>query len=416
MPRPARLLVAVSGGSDSTGLLVALVKHLSPQLTLSAVTVDHRLRPESAVEAAAVGALCGRLGVPHRVLAWDGEKPKTGVSAAAREARYALLCQAAYDAGATAILTGHTLDDQLETVAMRAARRPGTQAPGMAGMAEATLLYRRHWLLRPLLRTSRESIRDVLRDGGHGWADDPSNIDLRYERVRTRASLASEESVAIADIDAAARRRQTHSEAAAALLGEHARVHRSVLMHVSRPALAADAAVLRYALSMAAAVLGGREQGPGSESMDRIMGAIGTGEPGRVTAGRVIFDLRREGLFLCRESRGLPETSAAPGETAVWDGRFRITNEGTRAATVKATETARQEAQDLFPDIPASIAMRAMRALPAVDMSPPTAPAPEAVPRLAPFDRFLSQFDYKLAGTLAGLFGCNEFPSPPFDI
>jgi tRNA(Ile)-lysidine synthase len=116
------LVLAVSGGPDSTALMWLAARWrdaLKAKPSLIAVTVDHGLRAESAREAAAVKKLAGTLGVAHRTLRWRGRKPATGLQQAARHARYSLLAQAARDAGATHILTAHTLDDQAETVLIR---------------------------------------------------------------------------------------------------------------------------------------------------------------------------------------------------------------------------------------------------------------------------------------------------------
>ncbi len=84
--KPAHILVAISGGSDSTGLLAALAEQLklfpNTNVTLSAATIDHGLRAESADEARHVAAVCASLGVPHIVRRWQGEKPKNGIMAA----------------------------------------------------------------------------------------------------------------------------------------------------------------------------------------------------------------------------------------------------------------------------------------------------------------------------------------------
>src|SRR5262249_57500695 len=119
LARVPALVLAVSGGPDSTALLMLMARWRSalkrgPKVI--AVTVDHGLRPASAGEARAVKELARRLGVGHRTVRWEGKKPATGLQEAARAARYRLLAAAAKSAKAGIIVTAHTLDDQPPTV------------------------------------------------------------------------------------------------------------------------------------------------------------------------------------------------------------------------------------------------------------------------------------------------------------
>jgi tRNA(Ile)-lysidine synthase len=146
-------------------------------------TVDHALRPESAGEAAFVARQAARLGFAHRTLVWTGEKPKTGVQEAAREARYRLLVEAAREVSASHVVTAHTLDDQAETVLMRLSR--GSGLSGLAGMRpERDRQGIRH--ARPLLDVPKSMLLDLCREQGWPFVNDPSNANERFARVRWR--------------------------------------------------------------------------------------------------------------------------------------------------------------------------------------------------------------------------------------
>jgi tRNA(Ile)-lysidine synthase len=180
------VLLAISGGADSTALLVLAAEWAKTHQTkLLAATVDHGLRPSSAAEAKKVTGLAKRLGVPHRVLLWKGEKPQTGVEEAARAARYRLLDEASKKAGATHLATAHTRDDQAETVLMRLAA--GSGPIGLAGMRAAR---RRGDLvhLRPLLDLPKGRLVASLRERGIAWSEDETNKDAKFARPRLRAA------------------------------------------------------------------------------------------------------------------------------------------------------------------------------------------------------------------------------------
>lgn len=152
-----------------------------PPLTIA--TVDHGLRPESADEARFVAREAAALGLPHRTLAWTGEKPGTGLQAAAREARYRLLVDLARVQGASHLVTAHTLDDQAETVLMRMAR--GSGLAGLAGMrAERDRDGVTH--ARPLLAYPKAALVNLCEREGWAFVTDPSNRSELFARVRWR--------------------------------------------------------------------------------------------------------------------------------------------------------------------------------------------------------------------------------------
>lgn len=183
------LVLAVSGGPDSVALMWLAARWqrgLARGPRLTAVTIDHGLRPEAAREAREVKRLAAGLGLSHRTLRWRGAKPKTGLPAAAREARYRLLAQAARAVGASHVLTAHTRDDQAETLLMRLVR-----GSGLAGLAAMARLTERGGvvLARPLLDVPKSQLIATLKRAKIGFADDPTNRDTGFTRPRLRALL-----------------------------------------------------------------------------------------------------------------------------------------------------------------------------------------------------------------------------------
>ncbi len=182
----AALILAVSGGPDSTALLYLASRWrggLKSGPDLVALTVDHGLRKESASEAKAVAQLCRKLGLAHKTLRWAGTKPKTGLQEAARRARYDLLAKEAARRSARHVLTAHTLDDQAETILFRLAR--GSGLSGLAAMAQESELSG-ITLVRPLLDVPKARLIVTLRKARIAFADDPSNRDPRFTRPRWR--------------------------------------------------------------------------------------------------------------------------------------------------------------------------------------------------------------------------------------
>jgi tRNA(Ile)-lysidine synthase len=184
--RPGAVVVALSGGADSLALAAATAFE-APKLgmTLVAVTVDHGLQPQSAEVADAAARQAEALGFDARIVRVEVDGAG-GPEAAARTARYRALADAAADADAVAILLGHTLDDQAETVLLGLAR--GSGAASLQGMAPASDVDGMP-LVRPLLGVRRATTRAACAASGFDAWDDPHNDDPRYARVRVRATV-----------------------------------------------------------------------------------------------------------------------------------------------------------------------------------------------------------------------------------
>lgn len=299
-----KVVVAVSGGSDSLALLFLLKRYLDAggaKVRPLAVTVDHRLRPEARDEARRVGEIANGIGIAYCTLTWDDPKPTTGVSAAAREARHRLLAGAAREADADLVLTGHTMDDQAETVGMRRQRGEGR---GAAGIAPATLFDGRCWFARPLLGMRRATLRGFLTGIGQEWIDDPSNEDRHYERVRLRKALSGDEVEALARrAEAAATLRQALGRRAAELIAEHADMPAAGTLRLVPDFAEADRDAAIYALRILLAAAGAAEQLPDEARTAALFDRLKE-KAVRATLSRCLVERRRGEIRIRRERRG----------------------------------------------------------------------------------------------------------------
>lgn len=182
---PERLGVAVSGGPDSLALLLLAVAAYPGRV--AAATVDHKLRPESAVEALHVEDICGRLGCPHTILDVKVPDGPGGTQAEARGARYAALDGWAEAEGLSHVATAHHSDDQAETLLMRLQR-----GSGLAGLQGIRPVRRdgSTQIVRPLLGWTKAELVHIVSDAGIAFVEDPSNLDERYDRSGMRRFLS----------------------------------------------------------------------------------------------------------------------------------------------------------------------------------------------------------------------------------
>lgn len=325
-----RIAVAVSGGADS--LCLALLAHDWAQArggAVLALTVDHRLRPGSADEAARVGHWLAVRGIEHRVLPWDGPKPAADVQAEARAARYRLLEAGCRDAGILHCLLGHHREDQAETLLLRLGR--GSGVDGLSAMAMVQESFGLRWL-RPLLDVPRARMAETLAAMGQDWVDDPSNANTAFARVRLRMLLPelAAEGLSPERLGATARRmgrvRAALEQAVAEVAARFVSAHPAGFALVEPRAFShpPEEVSLRLLTRLLTSV-GGAAYAPRQERTERLFASLNEGLSGPATlAGCRIAPFGGGILFSREAARMAPPIALSPGSEVMWDNRFRL--------------------------------------------------------------------------------------------
>ncbi|MCR6658369.1 MAG: tRNA lysidine(34) synthetase TilS [Asticcacaulis sp.] len=313
--------VAVSGGGDSVALFYALAEW--GQRPLEAFCVDHGLNPQSAQWTQSVSDHAARVGAGFTALYWQGEKPLTGLAAAARLARHRLLAEAAREKGVSVLCLAHTADDITEAQAMRA-QGSNVGAPKAWAPSPVWPEGRNIFLYRPFLDIRRETLRDYLRGIGVVWIDDPANESPQSLRARTRKHLREK------PMEAQAPEGETSLTAAQLQALLHLPEMLIPFGMVAFRAEAFDALPRKTALKLlatAAVCAGGGDKLPGREKVAALLENLSSGKPLTLAGTRVC---RREDVItLSREAgdigRNRPGTlSISETGEAVWDGRFAV--------------------------------------------------------------------------------------------
>lgn len=252
------------------------------------LTVDHGLRKGSAADAGRVAQWAKKAGLKAVILRWRGTKPRTGIEAAARAARYRLMGAWLKKNRVATLLVGHTQDDQAETFLLRLAR--GSGLDGLAAMQPRSTFPVEGFdglsVRRPLLDISRAALRDWLTAKGHAWLEDPMNDDASFDRVKMRRARAALEAAGLSTARiAAAAAHLARARAALEVMTD------AVLARASRPldtgfavdAVALTAAPREVGLRALAALLmaaGGQGYRPRFEALERLFDRLAAGTLG----------------------------------------------------------------------------------------------------------------------------------------
>jgi tRNA(Ile)-lysidine synthase len=316
-----QLAVAVSGGGDSMALALLAHEWVTRRGgRMTALTVDHGLRPEAAAEAAQVAAWCAARGIAHVVLTRSGAAPASGIQAFARAARYALLENWCRNHFVLHLLLAHQREDQAETVAMRAARGSGVDGlAGMASIVERDTIR----LLRPLLGVPRATLRVYLLACGQDWIEDPSNRNPAFTRVRIRTALGQSPPGPGPELAVA---RTAREGAAARHLAQFVALDPAGFAVIDPRAFAAPEALGIKTLGALLATISGGDFPPRTERIERLYRALVGGLAQDRTLGGCLIVPQRGSILVCREPAAVAAPRPlAPGAATRWDGRFWIT-------------------------------------------------------------------------------------------
>lgn len=328
--------VACSGGADSmalTLLVAAWVRERGGSCV--ALTVDHGLRPESAVEAEQVGGWLIRRGIAHVILPWQGKKPTRNIQAAAREARYRLMAEYAAAHGINTLLVAHHLEDQAETFLLRLAR--GSGVDGLSSMQPETLVHGTK-VLRPLLQVPKASLEAYLLAQGQEYCRDPSNENSRYDRVKFRKLLPVLAEVGLTPQRLAAtahhmtRARMALEEETRYVLASSCRFFGEGYA-VLQPFSAPQEITLRVLASLVMR-LGGHKVKPRLEETEHLQTMLARTDFKGLTLGGCEFIAHKGAVIICREAQAV--APPVPVGSGMWDHRFLLAGEHREGWTVGA--------------------------------------------------------------------------------
>ncbi len=336
------IAVAVSGGADSLALTLLLGEWCrSHEIALTALTVDHGLRPQAADEARQVGIWLRKYDIPHVILTWQGDKPQSNIQDQARMARYELMGGWCQQNKISSLFLAHHQADQAETFLIRLFR--GSGIDGLSAMKPQSVFpvflpgCEDVTLCRPLLNQSRESLEAALRQMDQPWIEDPGNRNESYTRIKVRNLLRD------SDIEGLNHNRMART---AARMGRVQSLLQSLTDDLIQravtilpygyavvklsPLMASHEEIALRCLAQLIRRIGGGKYAPRLRRLEALYDRLRHIDfPGQTLGGCLVSPHRSNmddmAILISREPSAIDDVIDLPGQgTVLWDGRFII--------------------------------------------------------------------------------------------
>ncbi len=328
------LAVGVSGGSDSMALMLMLVQWCAitgeNAPAIFVLSVDHGLRPESADEVELVATISRQYGLTHKAFSWCGLESEGNISANSRDARYDLMCDWCAQQDISHLLVAHTLDDQAETVLLRLAR--GSGVDGLSAMATSRL-WNNTTIYRPLLGVKRSRLMQFLETISCRFVSDPSNDDMKYDRVRVRKALDILDPLGITSqglVKTASRLAQAREALDVMTLQA---IAATVSVHDAGYCILCPQQLEQFPYEIKRRVLGrllravaGCPYAPPHSSLDQLLAWVMASPEVNRTLGGCLLMPRQQAVWVMRETgrNRLPQITLNPGQSVLWENRFQV--------------------------------------------------------------------------------------------
>jgi tRNA(Ile)-lysidine synthase len=331
------LAVAVSGGPDSLALAILADRWARERYgEICAVTVDHRLRPESGDEIRRLHGWLAARAIRHEILPWSAHKPATGIQEAARAARYQLLAEWCRKHGCLHLLTAHQREDQAETHLIR--RSASSGADGLAGIS-AIREFADCRILRPLLDVAKARLVALLDTERQPFITDPSNCDPTFERSWLRGTgavpVGADFAALLGGIRELGHGRVAHERKCARLLAQTVVLHPAGFAVLDPGIALAPSDIAERAFQAIVAVIGGTPYPARRERVARLHGMLAGAARRGHTLGGCRFVHWRHRILVLRELAGAAGPARlTPGTSFLWDRRFSVVLPASAAGAV----------------------------------------------------------------------------------